>query len=101
MSDRDDPPPRLTHSVQTDVALMHGDADWDCAGTANPAIRRSVCITDLSLRRFAVYPTPEPFSTSILTHATFVNLSGANELPRPNRLEFPVEGLRKRGAPCR
>src|SRR2546426_9967320 len=60
MSDRDGPPLRFIHSVQTGVALMHGGADCDCAGMANPAIRRIVCSTALS--PFGVYPTPEQFS---------------------------------------
>ena len=61
MSDRDGPPPRFIHSLQAGVALMHGGAGCDCAGTANPAIRRIVCSTVLS-PGFGVYPTPELFS---------------------------------------
>ena len=41
---------------------MHGDVRCDCAGTANPAIRRSVFSILWSPRRIAVYPTPERFS---------------------------------------
>src|SRR5437870_8423373 len=64
MIDRDGPPPRFIHSVQMGVALMHGDIRCDCAGTANPAIRRSVFSILWSPRRIAVYPTPERFSIS-------------------------------------